>query len=131
MARLLICLAVTVVSLCGRHALADDKDRPEKADIRGKVSRITPANDDVKKRGFVGNVLVEGVKEETTNYDKAAILVTTKTTITKKTDKEKKACKFEDIKKGAKVQVDFTGPVAESYPVQATAKSIVILEDPK
>ena len=33
---------------------------------------------------------------------------------------------FDDLTQGAKVQVWFDGPVAESYPVQATAGSIVI-----
>ena len=36
-----------------------------------------------------------------------------------------------DIKAGSKVQCVFTGPVAESYPVQAKASEVLILEDPK
>jgi hypothetical protein len=33
---------------------------------------------------------------------------------------------FDDLTEGTSVQVWFTGPVAESYPVQATASSIVV-----
>jgi hypothetical protein len=123
---------MSLMALVAWRAFGDAKDNPEKADIRGTVTKITVANDDLKKKGFPGRLLVEGVKENTTNYDKALILVTNKTVITRRADKDKKACKFDDIKKGAKVQVDFTGdPVAPSYPVQATAKTIVILEGPR
>jgi len=113
------------------RALAEDKDKPKRADIRGTISSLTSANEDAKKKGILGSILVEGVKEATTTYDKASIKVTTKTSISRKTQKGEKPYRFDDLKKGAKVQVDFIGPVAESYPVQATAKSIVVLEVPK
>jgi hypothetical protein len=109
-----------------------DKDEAEKADIRGLITNVSPSDDDVKKKGFLGRVRVEGAKEKTTNYDKALVLITNKTKILKQDGKERKEAKFEDLKKGSKVQIDFTGgPVAESYPIQATAETAVILEEPK
>jgi len=102
-----------------------------KADIRGMVTNMSAANEEAKKKGILGSVLVEGAKEKDTSYDKASICVTDKTKIEKLVGKERKPAKFEDLKKGAKVQALFTGPVAESYPVQAAAKEILILEEAK
>jgi hypothetical protein len=116
----------------GRKGDKADKDDPEKADIRGLIANVSPSDDDVKKKGFLGRLRVEGAKEKTTNYDKATVLITNKTKILKQDGKERKEAKFEDLKKGCKVQIDFTGaPVAQSYPVQATAETVVILEEPK
>jgi hypothetical protein len=108
-----------------------DKDDPEKADIRGAITKVNASDDDVKKKGILGTLLVEGTKERTTNYDKASVKISNKTKILKQDGKERKEAKFEDLKKGCKVQIDFTGPVAESYPVQATAGTVIILEEPK
>jgi len=59
------------------------------------------------------------------------VKVTDKTKIEKTDGKERKEATFEDLKKGARVEATFTGPVADSYPVQATAKAILILEEAK
>lgn len=102
-----------------------------KADVRGMVTNVSAANEEAKKKGILGSILVEGAKEKDTSYDKASIRVTDKTKIEKLVGKERKPAKFDDLKKGAKVQALFTGPVAESYPVQAAAKEILILEEAK
>src|SRR5262245_54643006 len=107
-----------------RYAAADPEP-PGKADVRGSVANVSAANDDAKKPGTPGTVLVEGAKEKDTQYDKASVRITEKTKIEKLVGKERKPAKFEDLKKGAKVQASFTGPVAESYPVQATAKDVL------
>jgi hypothetical protein len=106
-------------------------EKPEIANIRGKAMKVTPATEEAKKKGQLGTVLIEGVKEETTQYDKASVRITDKTKIEKLAGKERKPAKFEDLKVGAKVQAKFTGPVAESYPVQATAGELLILDDAK
>jgi beta-N-acetylhexosaminidase len=122
-------LALTVAA-AGWLSLAVAGDNA-KADIRGSVTKITPANDDAKKRGLMGVVMVEGTKEKDTAYDKASIKITDKTTLKKVVGKERKDAKFEDLKQGCKVAATFTGPVLQSYPVQATAKEVIILEDAK
>jgi hypothetical protein len=105
-----------------------DKDEPEKADVRGTITELNANDEDGKKSGTLGTLLVEGTKEKTTNYDTASVKITTKTKIFKQDGKERKAAKFEDLKKGAKVQIDFTRPVAKSDPAQATAATVVILD---
>jgi beta-N-acetylhexosaminidase len=106
-------------------AVADDK--PAKVDIRGKLTDVK-----VVPGGLtVGVVLVEGTKEKDTSYDKASVRVIVMTKIEKVDGKKRKAAKWVDLKKGCKVEVVFDGPVAQSLPVKADAKSILILEDPK
>jgi hypothetical protein len=41
--------------------------------------------------------------------------------------RELKAASFDDLKPNVKLEIQFQGPVAESFPVQATAGKIVIL----
>jgi beta-N-acetylhexosaminidase len=124
-----VVLAGVLLAAFGLRLPADDK--ADKVDVRGKVSNVTAAADDLKKQGILGTVLVEGDKDKTVSYDKASVRITDKTKIEKLDGKERKEAKFDDIKKGAVVEATFTGPVAESYPVQAAAKSILILEEAK
>jgi beta-N-acetylhexosaminidase len=99
--------------------------KPGKADVRGQVSSVTAAPGG---KDILGRILVEGKKEADTTHDKASVSVTKATKIERVVKGELKPAQFTDLKKGMKVQADFTGPVAESYPVQARAKSILILE---
>src|SRR5947207_1647393 len=99
MTKYCIGLVVTLLALMAWQASAEDKEKADKADIRGEVTQITPADDAAKQRGVLGTIRVEGAKEDTTNYDKAVISITTTTTITKMVGKKKKECKFKDIKK--------------------------------
>ena len=124
---LLLCIAL--VACCG--ALAAAQNAADKADIRGRVTNQTAAGEEARKKGVLGTVLIEGAKEKDTGFDKASVRVTDKTKIEKLDGKERKPAKFEDLKKGARVQAVFTGPVAESYPVQATAGAVLILEEAK
>jgi beta-N-acetylhexosaminidase len=122
----LLAFAVAASSL--HLATAGD---PAKIDIRGSITKMTPASDEAKKKGLVAVLMVEGEKSKDTGYDKASVKVMDKTAIKKMVGKDRKDAKFEDLKVGAKVTATFTGPVLESYPVQATAKEIVILEEAK
>src|SRR5262245_41483966 len=124
-------LASLLILALGVSLAPGNEKKPEKADIRGLITRVAEANKEARQKGNLGTILVEGYKEPTTQYDKASVRVTDKTRITLRFGPEKKNWGFEDLKKGRKVQIIFIGPVAESYPVQATAKEIVVLEEAK
>lgn len=102
---------------------------PPKADVRGKITMVNLTAG--AGRGTLGTIQVEGVKEKDTMHDKAMVRIQAATKIYKWVEGEKKAAKLEDVKVGARVQCIFIGPVAESYPVQATAKEVLILEAAK
>lgn len=95
----------------------------ERPDIRGTITEITSAQGEV-----LGAIRIEGTIGEGTEYDKAVVAVTEETEIlVRGPDGEEKAT-FDDLRVGQRVEATFVGPVAESYPVQATAGRIVILE---
>jgi len=95
-------------------------------DIRGKVENIELLP--IPKQGIAGRMRVEGAKQMDTQHDKAIIQIRTNTRVFRMVAGMKKAARLEDILEGSTVQVDFSGPVAESYPVQATAGQILILK---
>lgn len=120
------CAAVVVLAGLAVVPWVRAADKDEKVDVRGAVGQVSPSP--ANKAGVLGSILVEGVKEKTTRYDKAAVRITAKTTIEKVVGKKRQRATFADLKEGVRVEAIFTGPVAESYPVQATAKAILILE---
>ncbi|MDZ4064448.1 MAG: DUF3221 domain-containing protein [Coriobacteriia bacterium] len=71
-----------------------------------------------------GSFLIENGTPGSSDYDIASVRVDSKTKIF---DATNDLATFADIAKGSNLDVWFTGPVAESYPVQATAGSIRIL----
>jgi hypothetical protein len=99
------------------------------ADICGKITNATLANKN--PNGLIGWIRVEGAKERDTSIDKASINVMVQTDLFKMRDGKKAVVTFEDLKVGQTVEATFSGPVAESYPVQATAGDIVILAQAK
>ncbi|MBM3701123.1 MAG: DUF3221 domain-containing protein [Actinobacteria bacterium] len=86
--------------------------------IRGLITEINSGNGNV-------SILVEGNIEEDTRYDKALVKITGDTMIQK--DEMSRLFEVKDLKIGGRVEVYFTGPVAESYPVQGLATIVRIL----
>lgn len=96
-------------------------------DIRGTIAKVAPADAEGKKRGLVAVLLIEGPKTKDTQHDKASVKVTDKTVLKKKVGKQLLDATPDELIRGVTVEAVFTGPVLESYPVQATASKIVIL----
>jgi hypothetical protein len=121
-------LALVAFALLLLMGPAGAADKPaNKVDVRGKLTEVK-----VVPGGLtVGFVTVEGAKEKDTSYDKATVRVIVMTKIEKADGKNRKAAKWEDLKKGCKVEVVFDRAPEESNPVKADAKSILILEDLK
>lgn len=90
----------------------------EDPSIRGVVSTVD------LNAGGTGSILVEGALEDDTSYDRASVGITSSTRVFADDGTRAQAG---DIAVGSRVEVWFTGPVAESYPVQATASDVRIL----
>ncbi|HEX3150530.1 MAG TPA: DUF3221 domain-containing protein [Gemmataceae bacterium] len=101
--------------------------KEEKISIRGMPASVSPADEDGKKAGILGTILMEGRKDKDTEYDKAMVKVTKATKIFQQVGRELKPASFDDLKPGVKLEIQFQGPVNESFPVQATAGKIVIV----
>lgn len=87
--------------------------------IRGNISSISRTPDGV------GAILVEGPIADGTTLDKAALAITADTQVVSAAGKDVDP---ETLEVGMRVEVWITGPVRESYPVQADAAVIEILE---
>lgn len=74
-------------------------------------------------------VLVEEEPAERSGSDKSYVEVKRETEISVRRSGEEVRASFEDVSVGRRVEVVFEGAVAESYPTQARAGSVVILED--
>lgn len=114
--------------LCGGLLLAagcrtSETEAPSPAgpDIRGTITSIVPAGE----AGMgLGTVRIEGGRQADTRQDKAVVTVTSATRIRQERGGE---LAFQDLALGDRVEARFTGPVRESYPVQADAAEIVLL----
>ncbi|MCO1603528.1 DUF3221 domain-containing protein [Desulfosporosinus nitroreducens] len=101
-----------------------DLQGTNKTDIVGTVIKLTKN----QSGEILGTILVEGEKGSKP-YDQASIKVTQKTKINEKSADNVVNSNFDALQENLKVEVRFIGPVAESYPVQATADEITILKD--
>jgi uncharacterized protein DUF3221 len=72
-----------------------------------------------------GRILVEENPQETAGSEKASVRITEQTEIISASGNK---VSLSDLRTGDRVRVWFTGPVMESYPVQATAARIEILD---
>lgn len=114
---ILIALSIMIIALIGCQ-------RDEKVDIRGEITEINTSSDNK-----IVSIMVEGELEEDTSFDKASIRIDKNTKIYMANTKAKVST--DELEEGLKIEAIFDGPIAESYPVQAKAKIIRILEQDK
>jgi hypothetical protein len=88
-------------------------------DIIGTITSLDVTNEQI-------SILVEGDLTPDTNFDKASIRIDDQT----KVYADQKEAVRDDLIVGMTVKVKFEGPVAESYPVQAYAKTVTMVLSP-
>jgi len=118
---------IPLIAGCGSNVDRNGARAPggKGADIRGNIKSVSAAKSEAG--GMLGSVLIEGEIEEDTEFDRASVTVMEETVIYEQLGEEVVEAAFSDLQAGQRVEAAFTGPVAESYPVQATAAEIVIL----
>ncbi len=116
--------ATLVLSACGAGSSGATDNS---VDIRGSITKVSQADASAQAKGTLGAIMVVGAKEADTKYDRASVRITTETSIFEQQGQSRGRATFAALKVGQRVQARFTGPVAESYPFQATAGEIVIL----
>lgn len=99
--------------------IKEDAAAQQKTDLRGEIKEITTDAEQGTTR-----ILIKGNIEKDTMYDQALVRITGDTSLMKGATE----ISLTDLKEGTKVEVEFTGPVTKSYPAQATAKAIRVLE---
>ncbi|MDP2299840.1 MAG: DUF3221 domain-containing protein [Coriobacteriia bacterium] len=92
----------------------------EDPSIRGEITTLTPAPGG-------GSLLIEAPDAAESEYDKASVWITGETTLRRlDADGSTEPIEFGDLAVGQTVDVWFEGPVAESYPVQASAETLLL-----
>ncbi len=102
-------------------AMAANKRKP---DIRGSITSVS-ITDQTKN---LGHMRVEGKVESDTGFDKAMIRILAVTKLEKIEKGKPMPASISEFKEGCLVEAGFEGPVAESYPVQANAGWVLLLE---
>jgi hypothetical protein len=113
-------LALAILAACSNGG--DAAPGPSDPDIRGVITSLSDGSGDV-----VGSVRIEGDIAQDTTYDKAVVRVEGDTRILRQVGDAMMEVTFADLSVGQTVEAWFTGPVAESYPVQVKASQIVIV----
>jgi hypothetical protein len=93
-------------------------------DIRGEITQLTTPNPGINTGAFV----VTGEIEADTKYERAVVRMKDETVIQRKQGEEIFPASVVDLEIGKRVEVKFTGVVAELNPTQAAAGEITILE---
>lgn len=122
MRRIIIVVIILIVLVLSAIAVYDnfvDVSKNFRIDIRGTITNVTLFGD-------TASILVEGQIENDTYYDKASVRIDQNTLITKLS--LNRSISVSEINVGDKVEVTFKGPVAESYPVQASAELVHIIK---
>jgi len=118
-------LAVALLVLATSTSACRKLERP-KPDIRGVVTAVERTRTDTGDDAL-GSILVIGTNEPDTGYDRAQIAITRHTRILESAGATRRALDVEGLRPGQRVEVRFSGPVRESYPVQAMAAEVLIL----
>lgn len=104
------------------NSCKDTQDKTiDKIAVRGRITEIIKNK---SNQDLINSIRVEGELEKDTTFDKAVVYMTGETTVYK--DKHK--VDANSLKENMLVEVIITGPVRESYPIQADAKEIRILK---
>jgi hypothetical protein len=103
--------------------------KPPPVDIQGTIKTISPADTSAREQGIEGTILVIAELGSGSTHAKATVAITGDTTIWIPQGEGKDFITFADLREGDIVIVDFSGPAAESHPVQATARDIQVLPE--
>lgn len=118
--------ALTLIFACLIEG--DQTFSSSRIDVRGAITNITRSEGEGRGK-VLAYVFIEGAKEPDTQVDKASVTVTAETKVFIKSGGERKPAAFAALKEGQKVEARFTGPMRLSYPVQADAAEIIILDE--
>ncbi len=116
---------------CGTTTSGEEPPLPSaETDIRGIITKVGRMPQEANGGGSVGErvgaVLVEENPDEEAVSQKDSVTVTKATRLFERQGGDLARIRFDDLKAGQRARAWYTGPVAESYPRQATASLIVV-----
>lgn len=112
---LLICICFSLLTGCVKPPQGE-------ADLRGEITRVGQA-----VGANVVQILVEERPGVEDGSDKAYVLVLKDEAVLRRAGDDYGRARISDLEEGLLVEIWFDGPVAESYPLQGTARNVVIV----
>ncbi len=108
----------------------DDRDEVLKSNPDAPVSSDERTENPSRRTGGsrdqIGMVLIEENPDEEAGSQKDSVTITSRTMLFELKGQDLTPVEFDDFKRGQRARAWYVGPVAESYPRQATARLIVI-----
>lgn len=119
-------VSVAIVLLLVTYVAVGCTSAPEaletEPDFTGFITEIHP----IGEKGTLGQILVEAPAD---NFiDKYMVTIKDETQIFKQDGDELRQAAFEALETEQQVQIWFSGPIMESFPMQGTAQQVVITE---
>lgn len=102
--------------------LSKDKALETTADFTGFITEIHP----VGKEDTLGQILVESHADKL--VDKYMLTIKDETLIFEQDGENRRKVAFAALETQQRVQIWFSGPIMESFPMQGTARQVVITE---
>jgi peptidyl-prolyl cis-trans isomerase C len=96
--------------------------------IIGRIAAICRPDPGLQGQERIWKIMVEENGEDKTSYGRAAVTVSSNTGIFLQQGKNETPAALELLDVGQWVEIELAGPVAASYPVQAEARKVLILE---
>jgi hypothetical protein len=124
--RLAAVAAAMMMAACGGAPGEPEQPGALNAAVPAEAASIIGTVTQLERAGGEARILVEQEPTRSAGYPKAWIRVTSRTRILARTDGSTAGGSIADLARGARVQAWFTGPVAESYPVQAVAGTVLV-----
>ncbi len=102
--------------------LSKDKALQTEADFTGFITEIHP----IGKEDILGQILVESQADKL--VDKYMVTIKDETLIFGQDGENRRQIAFEALETKQRVQIWFSGPIMESFPMQGTARQVVVTE---
>ena len=111
------------------HTVNPQDAGPSSGSFSGRILEITQATQADRDRGILGYALVDGGKGTGQGKDRARLTLRDDSLILAQEGTSRLEVAFSALSIGQKVEGRISGPVMESYPIQATASGIMILSE--
>ena len=118
----LLALALSIVAACATRVALPSRD-PE---VHGIVTAVTPADAGETGGERLGTLRVEENPADSSGSAKWVLTITGNTIVLVRPGEMTEPASFQRLVIGQRVDAWVTGPVAESYPMQATASHLLV-----
>ena len=115
----LLAITLALVAVAASAACSPASPPDENPSVRGTITSISRSGDS-------GSMLVESAGPPVFDVDRAQMRVDGDTSLLREAEDGYEPIAFSEFAEGDAVDIWFEGPVAESYPVQAYARAIVL-----